>query len=136
MERPLLEGAQLRPLGIAPRPLRENEDALLKRVHLLRRALERLERALGVPAVDEDSAGERHEPAQERHPLEALLRRDGAPGREDAAEKEDVELGLVVANDDERTGGEEVLFAGEDDEFDAGGPAHGVVEGAGSEVLA
>lgn len=42
----------------------------------------------------------------------------------------------MVADDDDRTGGEKVLFAGEDDEFDAGGPAHGVVEGAGGEVLA
>lgn len=124
MERSLLEPAQLRAAGIAACALGEDEDALSMCQHLIGGAGESLTCAPAVGAVDEDGAGKGHEPAEEGDGLEARFGGDGAVGREDAGEEEDVEFGLVVADDDGGTGGREVVFAGEDAEGDAGGVAH------------
>lgn len=134
MKRALLELQQLRPLGITPRALRENKDALPLPAHLARGGLEGGARRSAVRAVDEDGAGEGHEPAEKGQGAQRGLGGDGAVRGEDGGEQEDVELGLVVGDEDGGAGGE-VGGAVEDGEGDAGGEAHGVVEGAGGGVL-
>ncbi len=75
------------------------------RQHFGRGAREGLTGGLAVGAVDEDGAGEGHEPAQDRNALEGGFGGDGAVRGEDVGEEEDVEFGLVVADDDARAGG-------------------------------
>ena len=118
-----------------PGPLGENEHALPVLAHLLRRALERLNRRVPVRAVDEDGPRQRHEPAQKRRFLQARFRGHGAVLREDGREQQDVERGLVVPDQDHGARGE-VLGPGHNLEFHAGGVPHGVVEGAGGGPLA
>lgn len=134
MKRPLLKLQQLRPLRITPRPLGKNKHALPLPTHLPRRPLESRARRSAIRAIDEDGAGEGHEPAEEGHGAEGGLGGDGAVRGEDGGDEQDVELGLVVGDEDGGAGGE-VFAAGEDGEGDAGGQAHGVVEGAGGGVL-
>ena len=88
-----------------------------------------------IGSIDKDGAGERHEPAEEGHEAEGPLGRDAAVGREDGAEEEDVELGLVVPDEHARSRAQ-VFPARDDFKADARGPGHGVVEGAGDGPLA
>lgn len=134
MKRPLLERAQRRFLRITPRPLRKDKHGLPLPPHLLRRLLKRLERILPITAIDEHGPAERHEPAQEGNEFKGGFGGDAAVGREDGAEEEDVEFGLVVADYDAGAG-VKVFGAGDDGEADTGGDTHDMVEGAGGEVL-
>ena len=92
-------------------------------------------RTLGIGPIDEHSAGKGHEPAEKGHEAEGAFGRDAAVGRENGAEEEDVEFGLVVPDQDAGSCAE-VLASGDDFEADARGPEHGVVEGAGDGPLA
>lgn len=135
MESPLLERQHDRFSRITPRPLGEDEDILSMLLHLPGRTLKGLHGLTPIHAVDEDGAAQAHEPAQEGDASQTLLGRHGAVFGEDSAEEEDVELGLVVADDDHGSLGGEVLLALDDDEADAGGVAHDEVEGAGDGPL-
>ena len=135
MERPLLERPHLRALGITPRALGEDEDALPLLPHLRGRLVKRRVRGGGVGAVDEDSTGEGHEPAEEGHEAQGALGRHAAVGGEDGAEEEDVEFGLVVPDQHARSRAEMVL-ARDDFEMYARRPGHGVVESSGDGPLA
>lgn len=135
MERALFEGPEVGPAGVAAGAFGEDEDALAVGQHLGRGAGEGLAGGLAVGAVDEDGAAEGHEPAEERHALEGGFGGDGAIGGKDAGEEEDVEFGLVVADNDAGAGVGEVVFARDDVEGYAGCVAHGEGEGAGGEVL-
>ena len=88
-----------------------------------------------IGSIDKDGAGERHEPAEKGHEAEGPFGRDAAVGREDGAEEEDVELGLVVPDEHARSRAQ-VFRARDDFEADARGPGHGVVEGARDGPLA
>ena len=88
-----------------------------------------------VGAIDEDGAGERHEPAEKGHEAEGPFGRDAAVRREDGAKEEDVEFGLVVPNQHARPRSQ-ILLPRDDFEVDARRPAHGVVEGSGDGPLA
>ena len=89
----------------------------------------------GVGPIDEDGAGERHEPAEKGHEAEGAFGRHAAVRGEDGAEEEDVEFGLVVPDQHARPRAQ-VLAPGDDLEVDAGGERHGVVEGSGDGPLA
>lgn len=134
MKRSLLERAQRRLFSITPRALGKNEYILPLASNLLRRALKRLQRIIPVTAIDKHRPAERHVPSQERYQFERGLGRDGAVGREDGAEEQDIEFGLVVPDDDARAG-VQVLLSGHDVEFDTGGQAHAELEGARGPVL-
>lgn len=129
MERALLERQQLRFLRVTPRSLGEDEHALLLGLHLPRRTVERLDSRLTVRAIDEHGAGQRHEPPQEGHPLQRLLRRDAAVRREDGAQHQHVQLGLVVPDEDGGAGAQ-VLLALDDLELHAGRVPHHPLEAA------
>ena len=134
MEGPLFERQQFRLLGITAGPFRKNEHALTLLAHLRGRTRKGPQRGGAVGAVDEDGAAEGHEPAEEGHALEALLRRDGAVPWEDGGQEEHVQRGLVVADEDGRARAQ-VLLPGEDLERYAGEDGHAVLEGAGGGPL-
>lgn len=111
MKRALLERQQIGLIEITPGALGKNKDALTIPPHLVGGAIKRRHGRRPIRAIDEDRARQRHEPSQEGDALQRLLGRDAAVGREDGAEQQDVELGLVVGDEDGRAGGE-VLAAG------------------------
>ena len=129
MESTFLERKEHRIVGITPGALGENEDTLAMDAHLIHGSVESLHGRLTVSAVDKDSSRKRHKPAQEGHIPQRLLRRHTAVGRENRAQHEHIQFGLVVANEDGRAGGEE-LFALDNVEGDAGGEAHHPFEAA------
>ena len=135
MKSALLERPEVRAGGIAAGALGEDEDALAGSTHLVRGAGEGEEGLVFVGAVDEDGAREDHEPAEEGDPFEGALGRHAAVVWPDGAEEEDVERGLVVADQDGRTHGVEVFGAGDDFEAGVGCVAHGPFEGAGGGPL-
>lgn len=128
MKGALLEGQQVRLIEISPRALGKNEDALTIPAHFLRRAVKGRHGRRPIRTIDEDGAGQGHEPAEKGDALQRLLGRDAAVGREDGGEQEDVELGLVVGDEDGRAGGEVVVAF--DLEVDAGRQAHEPFEAA------
>lgn len=129
MERSLLERQQLGLLGVTPRSLGEDEHALSVPAHLLRRTVKRLHRRLAVGPINENRPRQRHEPPQEGDMLQGLLRRDAAVRREDVAQHEHVELGLMVADEDRRPRGE-VLGTLDNVELHAGCIPHNPFETA------
>lgn len=135
MERPLLEGQQPGLLGIAPRALGEHPHALPLLLHLVGGALHRAARARRVRAVDKHRPGQRHEPAEDGDALQARLGGHGAVRGEDGAEDEDVELGLVRADEDGRARGAEVVVRVVDLDGDAGRVFHDELEGAPRGIL-
>ena len=130
VERALLEGQQLRFLGVAPGSLGEHVDALLLLLDLVGGAGHSGARVGPASAVDEDGAREGHEPAEEGSLLERALGRHGAVLGEHGAEHKHVELGLVVADEDGGTGLAEDVLGILDLEADAGRQGHDVLEGA------
>lgn len=135
MKGALLEWSQLRPVGVAPRALREDKHILAFAAHLLGRALERFERICAIAPIDEHGTGEGHEPSEERDALEARFGRDGSEGRENGAEEEHIQLGLMVAHDHARPPRVEIFFARHDLEPNPRGQIHGDFERAGHQVL-
>lgn len=135
MERPLFERPHLRPICVTPRALWEDENALPLLPHLRGRFIKRRVRRGRVGAIDEDGARERHEPAEKGHEAEGAFGRDAAVGREDGAEEEDVEFGLVVPDQHARPRAQ-ILLPCDDFKAYARRPAHGVVEGSGDGPLA
>ena len=124
----LLEGQQHGILSVAPRALGEHVHALPLGADLIRGAAHGLPGVLAVLAVDEDAPAQGHEPAQKGDLLERPLGRDAAVLGEHGAQHEDVELGLVVADEDGRARGAQDVLGVLDVEDDARGPAHGEVE--------
>ena len=129
MKRALLERQQLRAIGVTPGTLGKDEDALTVIAHFLGGAVERLDGSFAVGAVNEDGAGEGHEPAEEGDVAEGFLSRDAAVGREDGAKHEDVEFGLMVPDEHGGPGGQ-VFGALDHVEAHAGGVAHNPFEAA------
>lgn len=129
MKSPLLKRQQRRLIRITPRPLGEDKNTLPMRLHLPRSTLKRLQRRLAIRPIDKHRPRKRHEPAQQRHVLQRLLRRHAAVGREDGAQHEHVELALVVSDEYGGAGGE-VFDAVNDLELDARGVAHDPAETA------
>lgn len=105
MESTLLKAQQLRFIRIAPRSLGEDKDTLSMNAHFLRRTIKGLQGRLAVRPVNEYSARERHEPAQERNMREGLLSSDAAVRREDTSEHKHVEFGLMVSDEHCRPSG-------------------------------
>ena len=103
VERSLFESPQFRSIGVAPRALGEDEDALPLLPHLRRRLVKRCVRGRRVRAVDEDGARERHEPAEKGHEAQGALGRHAAVGGKDGPEEEDIELGLMVPDQHARS---------------------------------
>lgn len=134
MKSALLERQQHRIIGVTPRALGENEHTLAVDSHLFHGAIERFHGSLAVGPVDEDRPRERHEPAQEGNIPQGLLRGHAAIWRENGAEHEHVQFGLVVADEDGGTGGEMFLTL-DDIEGHAGGEAHHPLEAAGGGPL-
>lgn len=130
MESSLLERQQSRLLGVASRSFGEHVDALLLVLDLAGGTLHSFAGVLRVLAIDEDGAAEGHEPAEERQALESRLGGHTAVLGEHGTEHEDVELGLVVANEDGGARRSKDIVGVVDDEVDAGGEAHDIVEGA------
>lgn len=130
VEGALLEGQQHGLLGIAPCALGEHVHALLPVLHLVGGALHGVAGILGVLAVDEDGAAQRHEPAQERRLLQGGLGRHAAVLGEHAPQHEHVQLRLVVADEDGGADGLQGAVGVNDLEGDAGGGGHHVLEGA------
>lgn len=128
VEGALLKRQQDGILGIASSAFGEHVDALFLGLDLLGGALHGGAGILGVCAVNEDGAAERHEPAEEGDMLELSLCRDGAVLGEHGAEHQDIELGLVVSNEDGGAGGAEDVVGVLDDKVDAGSEAHDDVE--------
>lgn len=128
VEGALLEGEQHGLLGVAAGALGEHVDALALGLDLVGGALHGLAGVLCVLAVDEDGAAQGHEPAEEGRLLERGLCRDAAVLGEHGAQHEDVELGLVVPDEDGRARGAEDVARVLDDELDARGQEHGVLE--------
>ena len=135
MKSPLLERQHHRFTRITPRPLGKDKDILPVVFHLPSRTLKCLHGLTPIHTVDKDRPTQAHEPAQERDTGETLLRGDGAVLGEDPADEEDVQFGLVVADDDHRSLAGQVLLAVDDDEADAGGVAHDEVKGTGGGPL-
>ncbi len=135
MKRTLFKRAELGPVGVTPCALGENKDVLPLSLHLLGRALECLEGIGPVAPVDEHRARERHEPAQKGDPLEARLGGDGGVRREDGAEEQHVQLGLVVTDDDARPPRVEIFFPRDELESHPSGQVHGEFEGPSGQVL-
>lgn len=130
VEGALLVGQQRGLLGVAAGALGEHVDALALGLDLGGGAVHGGAGVFAVLAVDEDCAAEAHEPAEEGHLLELGLCRDAAVLGEDGAQHEHVELGLVVADEDGGPGGVEDVVRVVNDELDARGQLHGVVEGS------
>ncbi|RFU34949.1 hypothetical protein B7463_g1387, partial [Scytalidium lignicola] len=130
MEGPLLEGQQHRLIRITPRALREHVDALIVLLHLLSSTSHRASSTGAIRTIDEDGARKAHEPAQKRRALQRLLRRDAAVLGEDPSQHENVELGLVVADEDGRARRVEVVIGVLDGEGHSRGEPHDVLEAA------
>ena len=103
--------------------------------HLPGGTLKRLHSLTPIHAIDEHRPAQTHEPAQKGHAGETFLRGHGAVFGKDGAEQEDVEFGLVVADDHHGAFGSEVFSSFDDDEADSSGVAHDEVEGAGDGPL-
>ena len=127
MERSLFERPHLWPICITPRAFWEDENALPLFPHLRGRFIECRVRGGRVGAIDKDGAGERHEPAEKGHEAEGAFGRDAAVRREDGAEEEDVEFGLVVPDQHARSRAQ-ILLPRDDLKVYARRPRHGVVE--------
>lgn len=134
MESTLLERQEHGIIGVTPRTLGENEHTLAVDAHLIHGAIKRLHGSLAVRPVNKYGPRERHEPAQEWYIPQGLLRGHAAVWREDGAEHEYVQLGLVVPDEDRGTRGE-VFLALDDVEGHAGGEAHHPLEAAGGGPL-
>lgn len=135
MESSFLEGQHGGLLGVASRSFGEHVDALLLVLDLASGTLHSFASVLGVLAIDEDGAAEGHEPAEERNALESGLGGYTAVLGEHGTEHEDIKLGLVVANEDSRARTSKDIVGIFDDEVDAGGEAHNIVEGASGSPL-
>lgn len=129
MERALLERQQLRSIRVAARALGEDEDTLAMVAHLIGSTIESLDGRFAVGTINEDGAREGHEPAEEGNMFEGLLGRDAAVRREDVAEHEHIQFGLVVSNEDGGPG-VQVFSAFDNVEAHAGGVAHNPLETA------
>lgn len=128
VESTLLEGQEGRVLGVATGALGKHVDTLLARSDLFGGTAYGLPGVLGVLAVNEDGSAQRHEPAQEGPVLERLLGCYAAVLGEHAAEHENVEFGLVVADEDGRAHCIQVVAGVADLEGDAGSSGHDILE--------
>jgi hypothetical protein len=162
VETALLEGHDADVLGVGSGSLGEHEDALalasVAALDGLDGAAEGLHGLGSVLSVQEDGAGQRHELAQQRVPLEGLFGGDGAVLGEDATEHQNVHFVLVVGNQNAWSGqvfGDVVNGLGGVGDLDLGGiqtggsghlpasqldadtqeDAHRVVEGSGNGPL-
>ncbi|QSZ29456.1 hypothetical protein DSL72_003970 [Monilinia vaccinii-corymbosi] len=135
MKRALLKRQQRGLLGIASRALGKNIHALFLVSDLRCRPRHRLSRILRIASVDKHRAAQTHKPAQERNVLQTLLGRHGTVLREDAAQHEHVQLGLMVSDEDGGARGAEVVVGVLDVEGYARGEPHGPFEGAGDGPL-
>lgn len=135
MECALLEGQQDGILCVASGALREHVHALLPLTDLVGRARHGFPRVLCVLAVDEDGATEGHEPAQDGSLLEGGLGGDAAVLGEHGAQHENIELGLVVADEDGRARVAKNVLRVVELEGHSGGECHEVVEGSGGGPL-
>lgn len=129
MESSLFKRQQLWLVRIAPRPLREDKYTLPMIPHLLRRTIKRLNSRLPIRPVNKNSPRQRHEPPQEWNLSQRLLGRDTAVWREDSAQHEHVEFGLVISDEHGWPGGE-VLGALDDVEPYTGRKPHHPFEAA------
>lgn len=134
MECTLLEGQQFRSIRVAARALGEDKDALAMVAHLIGGTIKGLDSRFAVGTINEDGAREGHEPAEEGNIFEGLLGRDTAVRREDVAEHEHVQFGLVVC-DEHGGSGVQVFSTFDDVESHAGGVAHDPLETARGGIL-
>lgn len=98
VEGALLEGKKLGLLGVAARAFREHIDTLIALRHFPGGAGHRLPRIFGVLPIDENSAAQGHELAEEGHFLQRLLGSHTAILWKHASEHEHVQLRLVVSD--------------------------------------
>lgn len=102
MKGALLERQQSRLASITPRPLRKYKNTLPFLRNLFCRAFHGLHSRLSIRPINKDGTRQRHKPAQKRHPLQRILRRDTAILRKNLAEKQNIQRSLVVTNKDRR----------------------------------
>jgi len=135
MEGTLLEGEQHGLLGVAASALGEHVDTLLPALHLIGGAAHGRAGILAIGAVEEDGTAKGHKPAEEGSLLERGLGGDAAVPGKHGAKHEDVQLGLMVAQEDGRAHRVEMALRVLDNEGDTSTKHHDIVEDATDKPL-
>lgn len=128
IEGAFLEGQKNGVLCVAASALGKHEDALALGLDLMGSTLHGVASVLAVLAIDEDGPAQGHEQAEERYTLERSLCGDTAVLGEHGAQRKDVELGLVIADEDGRASSAQHILRILGVEVDARGEAHNQTE--------